>query len=62
MSIYEVYNLETDLVKKMMSEKVLYNAETIDLWCKKLLPCTLLTEEQKKAHREKVSQKSHKIN
>ena len=62
MSIYEVYNLETDLVKKMMSEKVLYNAETIDLWCKKLLPCTLLTEEQKKAHREKVSQKFHKIN
>jgi hypothetical protein len=61
MSIYEVYNLETELVKKMMAEKVFYNAETIDLWCKKLLPCTLLTEDQKKAHHEKIAQKFHKI-
>ena len=61
MSIYEVYNLETELVKKMMAEKVFYNAETIDLWCKNLLPCTLLTEEQKKAHHEKIAQKFHKI-
>ena len=60
-SIFEVYNLETDLVKKMMAEKVFYSAETIDSWCSKLLPCTLLTEEQKKAHREKVAQKFHKI-
>lgn len=61
MSIFEVYNLETELVKKMMAEKVFYNAETIDSWCKNLLPCTLLTEEQKKAHHEKIAQKFHKI-
>ena len=61
MSIFEIHNLETDLVKKMMAEKVFYNAETIDSCCKKLLPCTLLTEEQKKAHREMVAQKFHKI-
>ena len=61
MAIYEVYNLETELVKKMMAEKVFYNAETIDSWCKNLLPCTLLTEEQKKAHHEKIAQKFHKI-
>lgn len=62
MSIYEVYNLETDLVKKMMAEKVFYNAETIDSWCRKLLPYTQLSDDEKKAHSEKVSQKFHKIN
>lgn len=62
MSIYEVYNLETDLVKKMIAEKVFYSAETIDSWFRKLLPCTQLTEEQKKAHREKLTRKFHKIN
>ena len=62
MSIYEVYNLETDLVKKMMAEKVLYSAETIDSWYRKLLPYTQLSDDEKKAHNEKVSQKFHKIN
>ena len=62
MSIYEVYNLETDLVKKMMAEKVFYSAETIDSWCRKLLPYTQLSDEEKKAHSEKVAQKYHKIN
>ena len=62
MAIYGVYNLETDLVKKMMAEKVFYNAETIDSWCRKLLPYTQLSDDEKKAHNEKVSQKFHKIN
>lgn len=62
MSIYEVYNLETDLVKKMMAEKVFYNSETIDSWFRTLLPCTQLTDEQKKAHCEKLTRKFHKVN
>lgn len=49
MSIYEVYNLETDLVKKMMAEKVFYSAETIDSWCRKLLPYTQLSDDEKKS-------------
>ena len=62
MAIYGVYNLETDLVKKMMAEKVFYNAETIDSWCRTLLPYTQLSDEEKKAHNEKVAQKIHKVN
>ena len=62
MSIYEVYNLETDLVKKMMAEKIFYNTEIIDSWFKKLLTYTQLSDGEKKAHREKVAQKFHRIN
>lgn len=57
MSIFEIHNLETDLVKKMAAEKTFYSAEAIDSWFRKLLPCIQLTDEQKKTHREKVAQK-----
>ncbi len=62
MAIYEVYNLETDLVKKMMAGKVFYNPESIDFWFRTLLPYTQLSDEEKNAHREKVARKFHKIN
>lgn len=60
-SIHEVYNLEMDLMKKMTEGKVFYNAETIDDWCKKLLPCTMLSDEEKQAHVERITKKFRKV-
>lgn len=61
-SIHEICNLEIKLVKKMQSEQNFYNAETIDNWCRKLLPFTQLSEEEKRAHVERITKKFGKIN
>lgn len=61
-TIHEVYNLEMDLVKKMKSENNFYSAETIDSWCNKLLPYTQLSEEEKQAHKDRVTKKFQRIN
>lgn len=61
-SIHEICNLEIELVKKMQSEQNFYSAETIDDWCRMLLPYTQLSEEEKKAHIERIARKFGKIN
>lgn len=61
-TIHEVYNLEMDLIKKMKSEKNFYSVETIDSWCNKLLPYTQLSEEEKQAHKDRVTRKFQRIN
>ena len=60
-TIHEVYNLEMDLVKKMASNQPFYSAETIDDWCRKLLPGTMLSDEEKQAHIERITQKFGRI-
>lgn len=47
-SIHEICNLEIELVKKMQAEQIFYSAETIDDWCRMLLPYTQLSEEEKR--------------
>lgn len=61
-SIHEICNLEIELVKKMQSEQNFYSAETIDDWCRKLLPFTQLSEEEKQAHKDRITKKFGKIN
>lgn len=61
-SIHEICNLEIELVKKMQAEQIFYSAETIDDWCRMLLPYTQLSEEEKKAHIERITKKFGKIN
>ena len=61
-SIHEICNLEIELVKKMQAEQIFYSAETIDDWCRMLLPYTQLSEEEKKAHVERITKKFGKIN
>ena len=61
-SIHEICNLEIELVKKMQAEQNFYSAETLDDWCRKLLPYTQLSEEEKKAHIERITKKFGKIN
>ena len=56
-SIHEICNLEIELVKKMQSEQNFYSAETIDDWCRKLLPYTQLSEEEKQAHKNRINKK-----
>ena len=56
-SIHEICNLEIELVKKMQAEQNFYSVETIDEWCKKLLPCTMLSEEEKQAHKDRITKK-----
>lgn len=56
-SIHEVYNLEMDLIRKMQAQQEFYSVETIDEWCKKLLPCTMLSEEEKQAHKDRITKK-----
>lgn len=62
MSIHDIYNLEMDLIKKMQSHQSFYNANTIDAWCKKLLPCTMLSEEEKQKHKDRITRRFNKIN
>ncbi len=57
MSIHEIYTLEIDLINKMQSEQNFYSAETIDAWCRKLLPFTQLSEEEKQAHKNRINKK-----
>lgn len=61
-SIHEVYNLEMDLIRKMQAQQEFYSVETIDEWCKKLLPCIMLSEEEKQKHKERLTQKFNKVN
>lgn len=61
-SIHEICNLEIELVKKMQSDQNFYSAETIDDWCRKLLPFTQLSEEEKQAHKDRITKKFGKIN
>ena len=56
-SIHEIYNLEMELIKKMASQKNFYSQKTIDSWCKLLVPCMMIPEEEKQKHKEQVSQK-----
>ncbi|WP_297697917.1 nuclease-related domain-containing protein [uncultured Fibrobacter sp.] len=56
-SIHEICNLEIELLKKMQAEQIFYSVETIDEWCKKLLPCTMLSEEEKQAHKDRITKK-----
>ena len=56
-SIHEICNLEIELVKKMQSEQNFYSAETIDDWCRKLLPYTQLSEEEKQANKNRINKK-----
>ncbi len=46
----------------MQAEQIFYSAETIDDWCRMLLPYTQLSEEEKKAHVERITKKFGKIN
>lgn len=62
MSIHDIYNLEMDLIKKMQSRQSFYSANTIDAWCKKLLPCTMLSEEEKQKHKDSITRRFNKIN
>lgn len=62
MSIHEIGNLKTDLINKIKSEKNFYSAETINEWGKKLYPYTQLSEEEKRAHVERITKKFGKIN
>ena len=65
MSIHEIYTLEIDLINKMQSEQNFYSAETLDEWCRKLLPYTQLSEEEKQAHKNRIHKKfkqNHKQN
>lgn len=57
MSIHEIYTLEIDLINKMQSEQNFYSAETLDDWCRKLLPYTQLSEEEKQAHKNRIHKK-----
>ena len=62
MSIHDIYNLEMDLIKKMQSRQSFYSADTIDSWCKKLLPCSMLSEEDKQKHKNRITRRFNKIN
>ena len=60
-SIHDISSLEIELMRKFDEEKVFYDVETIEGWFKKLQPCTMLSEGEKKKHREgvgKISQTS----
>lgn len=59
---HEIFNLEMDLIKKFESGINFYSAETIDSWSKILIPCTMLPEEEKRAHIERITRKFGKIN
>lgn len=57
---HEIFNLETDLIKKFESESACYNTETIDSWFKTLLHCIMLSEKEKQAHIDSISRKNDK--
>jgi hypothetical protein len=59
---HEIFNLEMDLIKKFEAEMNFYSPEIIDSWSKILIPCTMLSEDQKRAHVERVTRKFGKIN
>ena len=59
---HEIFNLEMDLIKKFEAGFNFYNPEIIDSWSKALIPCTMLSEEQKRAHIDRVTRKFGKIN
>jgi hypothetical protein len=59
---HEIFNLEMDLIKKFEAGMNFYSPEIIDSWSKILIPCTMLSEGQKRAHIERVTRKFGKIN
>ena len=59
---HEIFNLEMDLIKKFEAGFNFYSPEIIDSWSKALIPCTMLSEDQKKAHIDRVTRKFGKIN
>lgn len=59
---HEIFNLEMDLIKKFEAGMNFYSPEIIDSWSKILIPCTMLSEDQKRAHVERVTRKFGKIN
>jgi hypothetical protein len=59
---HEIFNLEMDLIKKFEAGFNFYSPEIIDSWSKALIPCTMLSEDQKRAHIDRVTRKFGKIN
>lgn len=59
---HEIFNLEMDLIKKFEVGMNFYSPEIINSWSKALIPCTMLSEDQKSAHIDRVTRKFGKIN
>lgn len=59
---YKTNGEKSPIPNPMQAEQFFYSAETIDDWCRMLLPYTQLSEEEKKAHVERITKKFGKIN
>lgn len=59
---YKTNGEKSPIPNPMQAEQIFYSAETIDDWCRMLLPYTQLSEEEKKAHVERITKKFGKIN